>query len=86
MDRRAAARSSFAVMDRAVTRRGVNRPLLAILAATALAGIGMGGWAYDVWVVTPSLTVTADHLAVGTVQQRDFQAYVPVSFGELPPP
>jgi len=79
MDRRAAARSSFAVMDRAVTRRGVNRPLLAILAATALAGIGLGGWAYDVWVVTPSLTVTADHLAVGTVQQRDFQAYVPVS-------
>jgi len=79
VDRRAAARSSFAVMDRAVVRPPVNRLLWLALAAAGVGALGLAGWGYSVWVLTPSITVAADHLSVSRVRYGDFQGYVAVS-------
>jgi len=74
-----AARSSYAVMDRALVRRPINRPLGFGLAGAAVVAIGLAGWAYAEWALTPSLSVAADHLTIGTVHSGDFQGYVPVT-------
>ena len=79
MDRPAAMRSSYAIMDRAVARRPVNRPLVIAIGTLAVSVLGFGGWAYATWVLTPAISVNADHLTIATVHLADFQGYVPVT-------
>ena len=79
MDRRIGARSSYAVMDRAVIRQPMNRPLIVTLAVAATLALGVAGYLLATWALTPTLSVAADHLTVGQVKLGDFQGYVPVS-------